>query len=960
MPVKLTTSSLITTFEYDNNQRLIKKLAQSRLTNETRIWTYHYQLHTNGKVKQKITNGPLPGDTDSFTRTFDEQGNLLSKVNALGHTISFGDYDALGNAGFMIDANGLKTRYKYNKMGRLRKQIVDLAEPKITKYKYNAFGKPTKITAADGNITTFHYDKAYRKTKSTNALSQSIRYKLDGAGNILRETYQADETPWTFNDCTTNSIRPDCVTGLKQLNETVTPLVKHQSFDALNRVISSGSGNEQQRQFSYDANGNVVSSTDGQGNTNTYEYDHLNRRVAVTDPQGNRTTLQYNAQNKVIKVTDARGNATTYSYNAFGEKVSQKSPDSGEKHYGYNAAGQLTSMTDANGNQLTYSHDVLGRIISKLANNEVIHHYQYDDCENGLGRLCNVLSNVNSGKTSTEHYQYHQDGSLDKKTNTLAGQDYQLKYQYDINGRVQGIHYPGGMKVKYKRDEIGNVVRVKVDGEAFINQIRYKPFGAVKGWTFGNGQQRAVQYDAQYRVSRILASGVQDLDYQRDLSGNITSLANLRYAQDDDFGYDELNRLTTIGGDETQDFAFDSLGNRTTESANEATYTVAEQSNRLMAVTTPTGERTFDYDANGNITHDAGADNNRVFSYNTNNRMESVTVNGQTTHYSYNAKGQRVSKQTAEGDVVFYIYGHNGKLLVEITNDQISKQYIYLNGQLVGFTQNEQLYNVFTDHQGRPEIVTDASAATVWQAKNNAFGRTLLIENVELNIGFPGQYFDQEKQSWYNGHRDYDATLGRYLQSDPIGVRGGLNTYLYGNANTLMFTDEMGLLPEGGNGPIPPSNTTPPCTLSDYGANMIKTFEDAGGPSLTVYEDEAGYNTIGWGHKILPGEDFSSGITLEQAVALFNQDNKIALDAVNTLITFDMTQTQFDAIVSLVFNIGVSRFANSQTLVELNKLNTDQAMVEWAEWRLVKGTVIPGLETRRKAEIDLFLNDIYP
>jgi len=135
-----------------------------------------------------------------------------------------------------------------------------------------------------------------------------------------------------------------------------------------------------------------------------------------------------------------------------------------------------------------------------------------------------------------------------------------------------------------------------------------------------------------------------------------------------------------------------------------------------------------------------------------------------------------VAIQTTGSVSTHFIYSPTGQLLAEGTQ----AQYIYLGGELVGYIKNNQLYYVHNDHLARPEVITDSSATVVWRAQLEAFDRTVLTSSIgTFNIGFPGQYWDSEKQSWYNYFQDYDATTGRYLQSVLIGLSGGINTYAY-------------------------------------------------------------------------------------------------------------------------------------------------------------------------------------
>jgi RHS repeat-associated protein len=104
-----------------------------------------------------------------------------------------------------------------------------------------------------------------------------------------------------------------------------------------------------------------------------------------------------------------------------------------------------------------------------------------------------------------------------------------------------------------------------------------------------------------------------------------------------------------------------------------------------------------------------------------------------------------------------------------------------------------ELYFVHNDQLGANKL-TDTQRNIVWQGKRQPFGTTEVVAGEEeFNQRFPGQYFDEESGLHYNYFRDYDPSTGRYIQSAPIGLRGGPNQYSYANANPIKYIDEFGL-----------------------------------------------------------------------------------------------------------------------------------------------------------------------
>lgn len=131
-----------------------------------------------------------------------------------------------------------------------------------------------------------------------------------------------------------------------------------------------------------------------------------------------------------------------------------------------------------------------------------------------------------------------------------------------------------------------------------------------------------------------------------------------------------------------------------------------------------------------------------------------------------------------------------------------------------------------------------------------------------------------------------------------------------------------------------------------------------GEPALSVYKDSAGYPTIGYGHKVQPGEDFSKGVTRGQAEALLRRDTQAAIDAVNRYATAPLSQGQFDALVSFAYNVGPTAFRNSTLRARIvggHHLRSH----DFTEYRYSGGRRVRGLLNRRVDEYKLFSKEDY-
>ena len=142
---------------------------------------------------------------------------------------------------------------------------------------------------------------------------------------------------------------------------------------------------------------------------------------------------------------------------------------------------------------------------------------------------------------------------------------------------------------------------------------------------------------------------------------------------------------------------------------------------------------------------------------------------------------------------------------------------------------------------------------------------------------------------------------------------------------------------------------------SKRGLDFIKQEEEAGKPALKAYKDIAGIWTIGYGHAYV---DKDMVITAEEAEAIFEADVAKKSAWIDKLVTVPLTQGQYDALASFVFNLGEGALRSSRLLKNLNNGHYQHAADEFVKWCKYKKngvlTLSPGLLGRRKREVKLW------
>lgn len=804
----------------------------------TSVWAdqiTQYTYNAKGQILKEISPG---GYTN--THSYNPNGTRATTTDAVGLVTRFNTYDSAGRLTSLTDPNGITTLLSYQPGGVVasitRKHPSDSTLDTITLMKHDETGRLIQVTQPNGQVINYAYTDSDQLKAVFNDAGERLEFTLDAAGNRMKEEIKNAQGEVTYSLA--------------------------RSFDELSRTMDITGNHGQNTNITYDPGDSPLTQTDAKQHETKREYDAFGRLSKVTDPAGGETQYSFDLQGNLHTVTDPRGNTTKYDFDELGRLVKLTSPDTGVTSFEFDDANNLVEKTDARNIVTQFDYDDLQRPISityPAAPQENV-YYKYDEFSAtnlGKGRL----GSVETTGTSI-NYQYNSLGLASQKTVTIdrVGQEklnLTNAYQYSPAGELTQITYPSGRIVNFSHAK-GQLIGISTqenssaNSQEIISGIKYLPFGPANSIIYGNGLVENRVFDNDYRLNKIEVGNFK-LGYRFDSVDNIEKIINnLLPTPAQSFAYDSMGRLLSATGTYgTLSWSFDSVSNRLSETRNGSTdwYAYSPTSNRLNSISRSgqegtgrrrgavnNGNRQFLHDASGNRKASNSEDGSQYsYTFNHANRLASVNINAKdVANYTYSPSGERLTKSLNGVLAEIYVWDENSHLLQVLNSEGESvRDYIYFGEQQIAVVMNGKLLFVTNEHLGTAQVITSASQSVVWVANYEPFGK-LAGAGVEIGSRFPGQYYDQETGLYQNHFRDFDPSLGRYIESDPIGLAGGINTYAYVGGNPVSFVDPDGLAGKLGTNfgkgkilPPDPKNYLPQKTRQDA-ERRINSGQDAG------------------------------------------------------------------------------------------------------------------------------------
>jgi RHS repeat-associated protein len=811
-----------------------------RLTAVTDLFSANiaYTLDALGDRTQTQVSNSTSVVQKQHSATFDALGRILQDIGGVGQTTRY-TYDSNGNPLTITDPLSHVTQQTFDALNRTIRAVdpgngvttstydahnrpLTVVDPNggSTTYVYDGFGDVIQRISPDTGKTVYHYDLAGNLTQSIDARGATANYTYDALDRALTTTYPADaaENVSTIYDQSGNGF------GVGRLTSVT---------DAAGSLSRS-----------YDERGNILSEhrTSGRATLLTSNtYDKASRVSSITYPSGWSAAYSRDVMGRVTAINAQPPGGT---------------PASMVSNVGYQAFGPVNGLTYGNSIAETWSYDLDYRTthLADTGTTSVQNlAYGYDAANNVLS----IADGVNSLNSQSLGYDAM------NRLSSAAGSYGTLGYTYNsIGNRL--TQTSDGLTTGYVYAPHGNqLTAIKTSSMTFsvsgyIESNPGWPSGTITGTiTAGSctsitlGEQctiRAISVKDSYSGKTITNPGTSVLIFYGPGTGNFAGEWGISPAITNGI-FTLSSVLQGSAGQPNSGWVYTTGPCPGPPTCNGNTYGGLYS---ITPATIPTVTQTVGNNAAGNVKSFSPAFGQVTsLTYNQAGRLATTSGSaGKITQYTYDAFGHRLVKVGAATATSIYSYDASGHLLQE-TDDlgDARVDYIYLNDRPVATIQpgNNAIYFLHDDRLGTPQRATNSSQALAWTTTYQPFGQTSTLPALMVqDLRFPGQENDLETGLYHNGFRDYASALGRYMESDPIGLGGGMNTYAYVGDNPGSRSDPLGLMCTAGLG----CYTTPAERSAARSGNYLGYYQlaCAGGDAYACYAEHIAADDTAPGH----------------------------------------------------------------------------------------------------------------